>query len=123
MSLTSYESTSIGVTLSLLIGSVALGAVGDVLIFHWAKTNYTSYLSTGLLVWVASLMLMGYLFRYATLSLGVVVVLMILLHLMIDVSWDTFVFGHRLTNLQCCGVVLAVVAIVLLSFGKLSSAT
>lgn len=106
-----------GVLYLLMVASALLSGVGDILIFKWAKSPGSWGLAWGVVVWVASLVLMGYLFRYSSLPFSLVVILLIVVHLLIDVAWDAGVHGSRLSGGQWVGVGLAVAAVVLLQTG------
>lgn len=103
---------------ALLIGSAVLSGFGDILIFHWAKGESSWGLLAGIAMWVVSLVLMGYLFRFSVHPFSVVVILLIVVHLLIDVTWDVAAIRSRLSVWQWLGVVLAVGAVILLQTGK-----
>lgn len=103
---------------ALLLTSAVLGGVGDILIFKWAKTDRWPWLAGGVLVWVVSLLLMGWFFRFSELSFSVAVVLLIAVHLLIDVAWDVGATGTRLTRWEWLGAACAVAAVLLIQFGK-----
>lgn len=103
---------------ALLVVAALLSGFGDIAIFQWAKGQSPWGLAGGLALWVVSLVLAGYLFRYSPLPFSVLVVLMVVIHLLIDVAWDVAVFGSRLTFAQWAGLALAGAALLLLEFGK-----
>ncbi|WP_165226602.1 hypothetical protein [Aquisphaera insulae] len=109
---------SILVWYSLLVGSAVLGAVGDILLFQWAKRPNGWALSAGFLIWISCLVLMAIMFRLSTLSFGPAIVLFVVIHLIIDLLWDAIVLESVLTPAQWVGVALAVAAILLLQFGR-----
>lgn len=102
----------------LLASSAVLSGFGDIHIFHWAKGRGWPWMASGVGLWAVSLVLMGVLFRYGSLSFSVAIVLLVVLHLLIDIAWDVAVLGYRLSGPEWAGVALAVAVVVLLQSGR-----
>jgi drug/metabolite transporter (DMT)-like permease len=103
---------------AMLLGSAVLSGIGDILIFQWAKGQSVWGLLSGIAIWIVSLVLLAYLFRWSTLPFSLVVVLLVVIHLLIDVVWDVTVLGSRLSVWQWLGVVLTGAAVILLQIGQ-----
>jgi hypothetical protein len=109
------------VVYALLLGSAVLSGVGDIFIFKWAKAGHWGWMAAGLATWAVGLLLMGLFFRWAAVSFSVAVVLLVVVHLLVDVTWDVAVAGTRPTVAEWVGGILAVVAVLLLQFGGRTS--
>ncbi|NUP95330.1 MAG: hypothetical protein HUU28_04120 [Planctomycetaceae bacterium] len=102
----------------LFLGSAALGAAGDIMIFRWAKGGPSGWLPAGVALSALGLMLMGVAFRRSTASFTVCVLLLVAVHVLIDVLWDVGFSGARLSTLEWAGVACAALSVVLLHFGN-----
>ena len=105
------------IQLVLGIACAVLSAVGDVLIFDWAKHSRWYSFATGGTLWLASLLVMGLLFRFSQTSFSILVVLMVILHVVIDLGWDVGVLGKRMSWIEWTGFGFAIGSVVLLSLG------
>lgn len=94
----------------LLLLSATFGSFGDILLFEWARKRGQWTIFAGLGLWLISLLLFAWLFRYRSLPFSTSVVVFVVIHILIDVTWDVSVFGGRLTGLQFAGIALAIEA-------------
>lgn len=115
---TASANTSAALTWLVLLLSASLGSFGDILLFEWARRRGLWTLFAGLGLWLFSLLLFAWLFRYRSLPFSTTVVVFVVIHILIDVTWDLTVFGGRLTVMQLVGIAFAVLSVLLLQFGR-----
>lgn len=101
-----------------MIVAAVLSAFGDILIYHWAKQDNWRLLAAGVGTWLVSLLLVGLLFRHGSASFSILTVILVVLHLLIDVSWDVGMLGKRIHTTEYLGFAFAFVALLLLAFGN-----
>lgn len=102
----------------LLVGCAALSAVADILIHVSARDSTLRPLVIGSVLGIGSLLLLRVIFLQSTHSFSIVIVLIVVIHLMIDVGFDVFIYRNRLSRNEWLGIVLAVGALILLTSGK-----
>jgi len=106
---------------TILIASGALGALGDVLMNHWAKSGKTLSLVASLFLWVVAVSAFAWLLKAGRFPFGGAVVLGLLVHSTTALIFDRLYFGGRLSIWQWGGIALAVLAMVLIDLGHAST--
>jgi drug/metabolite transporter superfamily protein YnfA len=94
------------------------GVAGDILINQWARTELVKWWLLSVPVWVVAATVFGIILRQGHYSFGTMVVVILLLHSCIALTWDALVEGAVLTPMQWVGVGVAIVAIILIEVGR-----
>ena len=100
----------------ILIG--ATGGLGDIWIYIWAKTGKPFWLIVSCFVWVASLLIFGYLLKQNQRSLTNLFLLSTVMHVILVAAWDFIFAGNHFSKMEWIGVVFSVLAILFLELGK-----
>ena len=102
--------------LLILIGLTS--SVSEILLFKGVKAAQPILLAAAFAVWIASLSLMGLLFRAQHFSFSAIVVLATLVHLIVALLWGVAFADAKLSSLEIAGLIFAIIAVVLLEAGK-----
>lgn len=102
----------------LLVAIGLTGALGDLWIYKWAVTDKTFWLVWASVVWLASLILFGVMLRLDSRSFSAAFMLVSLFHAVVVVVCDLAIYGGRLNRVEWLGLLLALVSVLVLEFGK-----
>jgi len=102
----------------LLVASGITGGLGDIWIYNWAKSGKTYWLILAGIVWVASLYLFGLLLKWDTRTFSAAFMLCTVMHVVLVIFCDLLYFGGRLNRLECAGMVVAAIAVIMLEMGR-----
>jgi drug/metabolite transporter (DMT)-like permease len=102
--------------LLVLIGLTS--SASEILLFKGVKAAQPLWLMAAFALWIASLSLMGLLFRAQHFSFSAVVVLATLVHLLVALLWGVAFADAKLSPLEIAGLLLALFAILLLEAGR-----
>lgn len=106
-------------SLFLLVIAVALlGATGDILVNQWAKTQLIHWWLISIPLWIGAATVFGFALRQEHYTFGVMVIVILLLHAVLVLAWDSFIEGVSLPPTQWVGVMAAIAAMVLIEVGK-----
>ncbi len=106
-------------TTYLLLVLIGLSSsVSEILLFKGVKAAQPILLAAAFAVWIASLSLMGLLFRAQHFSFSAIVVLATLVHLIVALLWGVAFADAKLSSLEIAGLIFAIIAVVLLEAGK-----
>lgn len=103
---------------ALLLLSGLFGAIGELGLYKWAKTDSIAWIVGAFVSWAISLGLFGLLLRMDQRSLSVLFVLSAAVHIIIVVGWDRVCEASRLSTWEGLGVVFGIVAILLIQLGE-----
>lgn len=106
--------------LLILIGLTS--GAGDVLLYKWAKARGPIWLLVAYGVWIISITLYGLLFRLEHFSFGAAVLLATVIHLVVSLLWGFIFTQSRLSSMEIAGMLLALIAVILLEFGRVKAA-
>jgi len=102
-----------------LLAAIGLtGALGDLWIYKWAVSDKTVWLVWASVVWLASLILFGVMLRLDSRSFSAAFMLVSLFHAVVVVACDLAFYGGRLNRVEWLGLLLAMVSVLVLEFGK-----
>lgn len=102
----------------LLVAIGLTGALGDLWIYKWAVSDKAIWLVCASVVWLASLILFGVMIRLDSRSFSAAFMLVSLFHAVVVVVCDLSFFGGRLNRVEWLGLLLALVSVLVLEFGK-----
>lgn len=101
--------------LLLFIGGTAL-TIGDIIFKFWITNNRPSLFAAGLMVYVVGLLFLIQTFK--TEHIATASMIFIIFNIVTLALVSAYYFEEHLTNLQLTGVVLAMVAVVIMEFGR-----
>ena len=107
----------------LLVAVGITGAVGDIAVYQWATSRQLHWLITSYCLWIISVTLFGFFFRYERFTFGPALLVALAIHAVVCVACDYIHFGNRLTRLETLGIAFAAVSIILLEVGRSPMAT
>ena len=108
---------------ALFLAVGVLSAVGDILLYKWARAAGWGWLAGCYAFWAASLLLFGLILRTGPLTFAAAMTLCTAVHLLIDVAYDVAVAGGRMTRLEWAGAAVAVAGILLMEVGRAGGRT
>jgi|SRR3989344_244963 len=105
-------------TFFLAVIAAICGAVGDVLINQWAKTQNYLWWGASIPFWVAAATVFGFLLQQKHYSFSVSLIAILVIHSGIVLVWDVLVERALISPIQWVGVAAALLAIVLMEVGR-----
>lgn len=103
-------------SLLLLIVAGITGGLGDILIYKWAVGHRTPHLLGSFAFWILSTTAFGIYFRIDSQSLSGGVLLAFAIHSLSAIGCDYLYHELKLSNMQICGAIMLVLAMVMLEF-------
>lgn len=105
--------------LLVLVGLV--GALGDVTVNQWARSNQVWWWVVSCFVWVLAATIFGFVLRLHHFTFSVTVVLALVIHSITVLLIDRVCYGVKLPPLQWAGILCAVLAFCFVELGRTSS--
>jgi hypothetical protein len=115
----SWERTA--VVYGFLFGIGVLGALSDVVLNQWARTNRWPWLLAAYFSWGMVATLLGLILRWQYFSFSGAVVLFLLVNSAGAILLDYQLLGRRLTTWECVGIAFAIVAMCCIEMGRADS--
>jgi len=103
---------------SLLILVGFTGAIADIWVYEWSRTDRSLWMLLGCVAWVISLVLFGVLLKADGAKFSSVFMLASIFHVVLVLICDLVWYGTRFNKLESIGLILAIVAVLLLELGK-----
>lgn len=101
----------------LILVTAIAGALGDIFIYNWAKTNVMAWMVAACLVFLVSIIAFGFLIKLDTRSLSAAFLIVSMVHAAAVLGCDWLYYGERLNRVECIGMAMAVATIVVLEIG------
>lgn len=111
-----HPTTAVVYSLFLAIG--VFSAVGDILLYKWAKAHGWAWLAGSYFFWAVSLLLFGLVFRYEAFTFTVAILICTAAHLLIDGLYDVLIVGGRMGRMEWAGAAVIVVGIAVMELGR-----
>ncbi len=105
--------------LLVLVGLV--GALGDVTVNQWARSNQVWWWIVSCFVWVLAATIFGLMLKLHHFTFGVAVVLALVIHSITVLLGDRACYGVKLSPLQWVGILCAVLAFCFVELGRTGS--
>lgn len=104
--------------LMLILVGVA-GAVGDILVSRWAKTDGIGWLLGSWLFWIASVTLFGYFLKSDRFAFSTAIsFIAFAAHGVVSLLFDFLFLQTRLSREEWLGIALAIIAVLVLEVGR-----
>lgn len=102
----------------ILVAVGITGAVGDIAVYQWATSRQLHWLILSYCLWIISITLFGFFFRYERFTFGPALLLALSIHAVVCVACDYIHFGTRLTRMETAGIAFLAISIILLEMGR-----
>lgn len=102
--------------LILVISAGVILTIGDIILKEWVGTTYKTFYWLGIALYLVSMNLLAHSYKYEDIAVASMV--MVIFNVLTLTLVGYFIFKENITPYEISGIVLGIIALILLEFGK-----